>query len=65
MSNTTGATCRTEYIYPYKAVGVSVYLFLFSNFSLFQPNVMKLIHKAYYHKIQIKLEFWFASLLLF
>ncbi len=30
----------------------------FSNFSLPQPNVMKLIHNAYYHKTQIKFEFW-------
>ena len=32
--------------------------FPFSNFSLPQPNVMKLAHNAYYHKTQIKYKFW-------
>ena len=31
--------------------------FPFSNLSLPQPNVLKLIHNAYYHKTQIKFDF--------
>ena len=32
--------------------------FLFPNFSLPQPNAIKLIHNAYCHKIQTKFEYW-------
>ena len=32
--------------------------FSLSNFSLPQPNIMKLIHNAYNHKTQIQFELW-------
>ena len=35
-------------------------VFPFSNFSLPQPNVLKLTHNAYYQKTQIKFEFWWC-----
>ena len=35
-------------------------LFLFPNICLPQPNIMKLIHKAYYVKTQMKFEFWWC-----
>ena len=46
--------------YPCPSVCPSQSWFPFSNFSLPQPNAMKLIHNAYYHKIQIKFEFWWC-----
>ena len=37
---------------PLQMKQIAKFLFLFSELSLHQPNIMKLIHNAYYHKTQ-------------
>ena len=60
--NFGGVTYTVLDLTPLQMVKLLNFTFPFSNLSLPQLNVMKLIQNAYYHKTQIRFEFWWRHL---